>query len=125
LTPAEQDAVIEAMPAFYKKIMPKGFHGLETEWPTVADDFHLWAGPHVNDFTAYTVVKTFWEHIDEFQKYHRVCEGFNLKNALNGFGVIPMHPGAVAYYKEKGMWKDEHEKKQKALLEKEKILFKK
>lgn len=123
LTPAEQKAVIEFMPVFYKRVIPKGFYEIEQPWPTVADNFHLWTSPHINDFTAYTIVKTLWEHINEFHQFHRVTKGFNLKTALDGFGFVPMHPGAIDYYKEKGMWTKEHNTKQKELLKQEKALF--
>jgi TRAP-type uncharacterized transport system substrate-binding protein len=68
-------------------------------------------------------VKTLWENIDEFHQFHRVAKGFKLNTALKGFGHVPMHPGAIAYYKEKGMWTKEQDDNQKELLEQEKALF--
>ena len=123
LTTVEQNAVIEAMPVFHKTTIPKGFYEVEQPWSTVADNFHLWTTPHVNNVTAYTIMKTLFENIDEFHKFHRVTKGFNLKTALDGFGHVPMHPGAIAYYKEKGMWTKAHDTKQKELIEQEKAGF--
>jgi len=50
---------------------------------------------------AYTLVKTFWEHLDEVKSVSTQLEVITLETALIGLSA-PLHPGALRYYKEIG-----------------------
>jgi uncharacterized protein len=63
---------------------------------------------------VYKVMKAIFEHLPELIQYTpitRVWTGDPLSSA-----VLPYHPGAIKFYKEKKMWTDELEKKQQQLL---------
>lgn len=65
--------------------------------------------------TAYRIVKTLFDHQEEFKLVHPTAKYYNTQNSLNHF-CIPFHLGAIKYYKEIGVWKEEHEYKQRAIL---------
>lgn len=50
---------------------------------------------------VYTLVKTFWEHLDEVKSVSKQLERLNLETALKNLSA-PFHPGALRYYKEIG-----------------------
>jgi hypothetical protein len=54
------------------------------------------------DETAYRIAKAIHENLDMFRKVHGSLVPYELKHAITGTG-IPLHPGAVKYYKEKGI----------------------
>jgi len=66
-----------------------------------------------DDF-VYEVMKVFYDHLEELYTFHLEAKAY-LGNPLQ-VTVLPYHPGAVKYYKEKGLWTSEKEKTQQKLL---------
>jgi len=67
---------------------------------------------------VYDATRVILDYPDEFNKYHKLCAQYtDLKRATKD-PIIPFHPGAIKYYKAKGLWGDEQEKAQQALLKK-------
>jgi hypothetical protein len=64
---------------------------------------------------AYQITKAILSHYNELKLLHPTASDWTAERTLKVF-CVPFHPGAVRCYKEIGAWKDEHEKKQKALL---------
>jgi TRAP transporter TAXI family solute receptor len=75
---------------------------------------YMVAAARVPDDTAYKVTKTLFDHIDEFHGFHAAAKEWTLKEALQP-PTIPYHPGAIKYFKEKGVWTPELEKLQAEL----------
>jgi TRAP transporter TAXI family solute receptor len=67
------------------------------------------------DSLVYAVVKTLWEHVDEFRSLHPAAKEWSEGDVLE-LRIAPWHPGIIRYYKERGMWTPELEKAQKKLL---------
>ena len=63
---------------------------------------------------VYEVVKAIFDHVEELLPVHPVAKVWTANPVASV--VLPFHPGAVRYYKEKKLWTDELEKKQKRLL---------
>lgn len=71
---------------------------------TVAVNAVLIAGTGVKDDVAYNLVKTLFENQSELAASHAKGKELSLKTASTGVS-IPFHPGAVKYFKEKGLMK--------------------
>jgi hypothetical protein len=71
----------------------------------------------MSEDVAYALTKLFHDHFEEFVKMAPVAQNYNLKSVLES-SYLPFHPGAVKYYKEKGVWTAETDAKQKLLLSK-------
>jgi len=67
-----------------------------------------------SDYLAYRLTKAYWENIEALRKAHPWFVDFEVKMNVDRKNVVPFHPGAIAYYKEIGIWtaeNDAHEKK--------------
>ena len=71
---------------------------------TVAVNAVLIASTDVKDDVAYSIVKSLFESQNELAAAHAKGKELNLKTASSGVS-IPFHPGAVKYFKEKGLMK--------------------
>jgi TRAP transporter TAXI family solute receptor len=60
---------------------------------------------NVADDVAYRMAKAIHENLDQFRKIHSSLVPYQLKDAVTGLGLIPLHPGAEKYFKEKGVLK--------------------
>jgi len=83
--------------------MPESFKG--QKGPTKAADFgtNLIVNKDMPDATAYAITKAVIENRDAIVAEHKAMAGFVAKDAWRPENVgIPLHPGAVRYYKEKG-----------------------
>jgi len=49
---------------------------------------------------VYNITKALWENKDEIAKGHAVGKGMNINNATVTIGNVPVHEGALKYYKE-------------------------
>jgi TRAP transporter TAXI family solute receptor len=64
----------------------------------------LVAHENMDEKTAYNIVKTVFEKRDELIRVHKEAENFKLENQKTAAaGGIPWHPGALRYFKEKGV----------------------
>jgi len=83
---------------------PEWFKG--QSGPTWGADFgtELIARDDLPDDIAYTVIKTFIEKRDDLARAYPAFKAFDPKGAAKPENTgIPLHPGAVKYYKEKGL----------------------
>ena len=56
----------------------------------------------MSDDLAYKITKTYWDNVDDYKKTVAVLKQLPTDDPLGG-NNIPLHPGAVRYYKEKGI----------------------
>jgi len=64
----------------------------------------LVAHQNMDEKTAYNIVKAVFEHVDELVRVHGEAQNFKLENQKTAAtGGIPWHPGALRYFKEKGV----------------------
>jgi len=124
--PFDRDKIIEARQK-YPEMMVGKFPGVVTPeylagiqvdnaFDAIVSPRMLYTAKDKPDEIAYTIVKTMIEHDAE---YRQVITDFTPENAaLKGWGVpqVPWHPGAVKAFKELGLWDEEKEQAQKALL---------
>ena len=59
----------------------------------------------MDEQTAYNITKAIIEHSDKYKAAHRLLQKVVTDQTLAGKGLIPHHPGAAKYLKEKGLLK--------------------
>jgi hypothetical protein len=63
----------------------------------------LVANENLSDQAAYNIVKTIFEKRADLIAVHKEAENFKLENQKEAATPVPFHPGAVKYFKEKGV----------------------
>lgn len=63
----------------------------------------LVAHENLSEQAAYNVVKALFEKRDELIAVHKEAENFKLENQRANATPVPFHPGALKYFKEKGV----------------------
>ena len=58
---------------------------------------------NMSDQVAYNIVKTVFEKRDDLIVVHKAATDIKLENQKPGSSPVPWHPGAVRYFKEKGL----------------------
>jgi len=104
--PADISAkLIKKYPFFAAVTVPANtYKGLTADVPTVAVNAVLIAGNQLKPEMVYNLTKSLFENQAELASAHAKGKEVSLKYAVQGVS-IPFHPGAVKYYKEKGLMK--------------------
>jgi TRAP transporter TAXI family solute receptor len=80
-------------------------------------DLYLCRGDKISDEEAYAIVEAVWDHMDLVTAINVDFARFTKPEMLLvGIPTIPYHPGAIKFYKEKGLWTKALEDKQAELL---------
>jgi TRAP transporter TAXI family solute receptor len=104
--PEHMKKVLEMEPGLMATVIPKdAYKGLEADVPAVGTVTCIVINKDVPDDIAYEIVKTLYAHWPELaQVKKQAIEESKPELALYG-ARIPVHPGAMRYYKEKGIVK--------------------
>jgi TRAP transporter TAXI family solute receptor len=101
--------VVEKMNAKYGKLYSAGvikagsYPGQDKD-NQITDVWNiLVTGGRMSDDDAYKVVKTLVEHKADLVAVHKEAESFSLENQVQERSPIPFHPGALRYFKERGV----------------------
>jgi uncharacterized protein len=86
------------------KVSANTYKGQTAEVSTVAVNAVLIAGSSLSEAMVYNLTKALFENQAELASAHAKGKELNIKTAVTGVS-IPFHPGAVKYYKEKGLMK--------------------
>ena len=99
------DKYIKTYPGFIKTTLRKGtYKGLKTDVPTIASPTVIIINKKISNDLAYNMAKALWSSHGELVKVNKYWNNVQLKNAVAG-AAIPVHPGALRYYKEQGVAK--------------------
>lgn len=92
-------------PPFVSVTIPANtYTGQKEDVPTAAVVNYLVTSSAVSDDLAYKMTKLVFESLPELEKAHAAGKGIKLEAAAAG-SPAPMHPGAIKYFKEKGLIK--------------------
>lgn len=69
-----------------------------------------------SDYLAYRLTKAYWENIETLKKAHPIFVDFDIKMNVERKNDVPYHPGAIAYYREVGIWTAEDDAHNQKLL---------
>lgn len=85
--------------------IPKGTYAKQDQdVKTIGIPVLLVAQESTNEDLVYNVTKSLFEHQKDLIEVHKEAESLTLENAAS-VTVVPYHPGAIRYYKEKGVMK--------------------
>jgi TRAP transporter TAXI family solute receptor len=100
---------VEKMNAKYGKLYTSGtiktgaYPGMDKD-NTIAEVWNLIVtGDKMSNDDAYAIVKTLVEKKADIVAVHKEAESFSLDNQVQARSPIPFHPGALKYFKEKGI----------------------
>ena len=113
----KRDEMLKGLPElmFAGTFGPSAFEGHDFDAPVVAMRTYFISGPHVSNEIVYKVAKTMFENTKEMANYQKRLAEWTVDNSLKNVG-LPFHDGVIRYFKEKKVWTDALEAKQKKLL---------
>ncbi|MCL2705522.1 MAG: TAXI family TRAP transporter solute-binding subunit [Spirochaetaceae bacterium] len=100
------DDFLKKYPYYSKFIISKGiYNGVEEDVVSASVGQIIASRADVPDDMVYTYLKGMYMGLDELQKVHGMAHYIKLETALDGSKGVPVHAGALKYYKEKGIIK--------------------
>jgi uncharacterized protein len=97
------DALLAAQPYYAKSEIPGGMYkGNEAAQPSFGMAATLVVSADLPDATAYAVTKAVFEHFDDLRRLYPAMGAVTRAEAARN-GVLPVHPGALRYFKEAGL----------------------
>lgn len=94
----------EDYPYFVKTTLPAGTYDDQTEdYTSLAFWNMVLANEGVSDDLAYQLVRTAFEHKDVLAATHPSTAKFFDEQQILEVASVPLHPGAIRYYEEKGL----------------------
>lgn len=98
--------LLKKYPYWIETVVKKGdYSGLEQDYHAIMDPVAWIVNAKVPDELVYRMVKTVIERNGDYQKIYREAAEFSKDNAVKLKHLIPLHPGAEKYYREKGILK--------------------
>ena len=92
-------------PPFVPATIPANtYTGQDKDVPTAAVINYLVTSAAVSDDLAYQMTRLIFESLPELVNAHAAGKAIKLETATTG-SPVPLHPGAIRYYKEKGLIK--------------------
>jgi TRAP transporter TAXI family solute receptor len=89
---------------YIQDTIPKGtYSGQTTDNKQASVANILVAHEKLSDQAAYNIVKTIFDKRQELINVHKAAEEFKLETQKTSATPVPYHPGAIKYFKEKGV----------------------
>jgi TRAP transporter TAXI family solute receptor len=79
-------------------------------------DTYVVAGKHVPDGVITRLLEGLWKGTEELFPVHSSLRGFTHEASVTSAPVIPYHPAAVAFYKQRGAWTEAVQMRQETLM---------
>lgn len=96
---------VKQNPGFIKTSIKAGtYKGVKEDVPTIAAPTVLITHKGVSSTIVYEMAKVIWNNHGELAKLNKFWKSVKLADALQG-SAIPVHPGAMKFYREKGITK--------------------
>jgi TRAP transporter TAXI family solute receptor len=106
---SHEDAVAKMVakygPFYFVATLPKQTYKNEEDIKVAGVANLLLAPEDMENDLAYQVLKTLFDNKTELEAVHVEAKNLKLETAIVG-SPLDYHPGAITYYKEKGVWKN-------------------
>ncbi|MDF1598287.1 TAXI family TRAP transporter solute-binding subunit [Mesorhizobium sp. YIM 152430] len=96
--------------------VPAGPVGVDTDIQMLSYATTLYSRSDLSDETVKSVLHTLWEHSSQLETIHPSLATWTRDRFVDTAFVVPFHPAAIEFYREKGVWTDELEARQAELL---------
>jgi uncharacterized protein len=104
LTGPAVDALVKDYSYYAKVEIPGGMYANNPNpTPTYGVLATMVTSAKVSDNVVYALTKAVFENFDEFKKLHPAFANLDQKKMVKDGLSAPLHPGAIKYYKEKGL----------------------
>ena len=98
------ERLLATHPYYVASMIPGGMYaGNPDDVPTIASQAVLVTSSDVPDELAYAVVKAVLGNFADFRRLHPVLRPLEIQDLVPSGAVIPIHPGALKYYREAGL----------------------
>lgn len=81
------------------------YEELEEDINTSAIKMVMFTDDDMDEEIIYQLTKTFWENIDSLKENHSFLKDLSIENNLEDIADLPLHDGAIRYYREQGLIK--------------------
>ncbi len=116
-TPEGVKKMAEVYPGSYPSVVKAGTAtGVVKDTTLLTNDIYLVASKDFSDQAAYEVVKALWEYNQELAAAYPTLKEWTRERMVSKDAFIPYHPGAIRFFKEKGVWNKEMEALQARLM---------
>jgi TRAP transporter TAXI family solute receptor len=104
-TPEAEARLREVMPTAYVSVLQPApeFAGIVGPTSLVFEDYVVATGAQMSDDDAYKIAKILYEDQDKLAAIAKTWGRYDKAGLARDRGV-PFHPGAIKYYREKGIW---------------------
>lgn len=105
-------------PAFVPLLVKPGPVGVKEDTYVLSYATTLYARPDLPDETVKTLLQVLWDHAGELAPIHPSLATWTTDRFASTQTLLPYHPAAEAFYKEKGVWTDAVDARNKAVAKK-------
>jgi hypothetical protein len=88
---------------YYRSAIPREVYGTATDTPVVAVANMLVVSAEMTEPLAYDITRVLFEQQPVLATIHPQARELSLDRALLG-ATVPFHPGAIRFYRERGVW---------------------
>jgi TRAP transporter TAXI family solute receptor len=88
---------------FERAVIPAGTYSDHRAVPTFSVRALVVANTRLSDGAAYEVTRAVFDNFDIFRGLHPAFETLSIADMLPGRNPVPVHPGALRYYRERGL----------------------
>lgn len=100
---AQLETIRKEFPIWTRYVIKAGtYPGQSEDINTVAQPNFLACRADLSEETVYMILKTVYENLPFLHNIHKATYAMNLDRAISGLPA-PLHPGAVRFYREKGI----------------------
>jgi TRAP transporter TAXI family solute receptor len=104
-TPEGAEKMAAVYPGSYPATLKAGTAtGLVKDTAMLTNDIYLVGTKDLSEDAAYTIVKALWDNTKELAAAYRALASWRQDRMVSRNAFIPYHPGAIKFYKEKGVW---------------------
>lgn len=109
LIPIEDEVISklqEKYPWYAKFTIPAGtYDGQDKDINTTAIKMAMFTTADLSEDVVYDLTKAFWENIETLKASNNALKSINVEDAASDLAGLPLHDGAIKYYKEIGILK--------------------